>query len=228
MTAEPLVGVAVLVTESHREVQRSNIMIETGTPQLGISPHPASLADGKRRQVGVGSAQAPAMSDCDREHTRYVAGECDLTGIGRMDRGTDGNADIYAPMPSVGADWLEAAQGRPGDRRGETRTGTAGNQQGGAHTDTDQKRSDADPSPSPTALVRLWETAGRWKRPVVAVPLGGAGLAEAGSCQLHCERSQLVVAEWFDEGSICPQSLRLAMGILEAGQNENLSVGGLG
>lgn len=167
------------------------------------------------------------MSDRHRKDPRHVAGERDLAGIGRIDRGFDGNTDVYTPMPAVRADWLEAAKRRPGDRHGEAGTCHAGNQHSSADTDTDQKRIDADPSPPPTAMVRLWETARQWKRPVVVVPLGGAGFAEAGSRQLHCERSQLVVAEWFDQGSICPQPLRLAMGILEAGQDENLRIGGL-
>jgi hypothetical protein len=53
MTAEPLCGVVVAVTDPHREVQCSNVMIEAGTPQLGVSPHPASLIDRKRRQERV-------------------------------------------------------------------------------------------------------------------------------------------------------------------------------
>lgn len=125
----------VSVANTHREVQRGNLMVFAAQTDLGRAAYPVVHCDLERGHIRVRRAQPPSVSDRDRQHTRHLTGEGDHPGVSGTDGGSDRGGDVDAPMSAVRPDGLKRARHLARYRHLQSGTWRDGGNQNGREQD---------------------------------------------------------------------------------------------
>lgn len=85
---QPPLRIVVAVADPDRKVQRSYVVVNTGTPEHRPPVHLLPCDDVDCRQVGVRGPQSVPVGDGDREDPGDTAGETDHPAIARAKPGS--------------------------------------------------------------------------------------------------------------------------------------------
>ena len=118
---QPSLRIVIAVADTDRKVQRSYVVVNTGTPEHRPPVHLLPRDDVDCRQVRVRGSQSVPVGDGDREDTGDTAGEADHPTVGRAKCGPRISRNVDAPMTSVAADGRKAAHHFTGERSNQAR-----------------------------------------------------------------------------------------------------------
>jgi hypothetical protein len=126
---QPRPWIVVFVADTNREMQRGEIVVDTGAPQDGFPTDPLPDGDVDARQIRVGGPQTVAVRHRHAQHLGDTSGKSDPASIGCAERAADRSGDVDSPMPTVLADGSEVSDYVAREWRCKPGTGTDRNQQ---------------------------------------------------------------------------------------------------